>query len=240
MDYSLIAAVGFVSLTVICLTLFLLGLAYGLRQIGWAAERKNRYLLYTILILAAWLSFTGVMSNMGFFSDFEILPPPMFINLLIPIAGIVFWIKRPATKEILAGIPLFWLPALQAFRIPVEIFLWCLFMVQLLPEQLTFEGYNFDILSGILGLVLAILMYRGLRKSTMWLRLYNFLGLALLFTIVLMSILSMPTPFRQFMNEPSNVIMTIFPFIWLPAFLVPFAFGLHLLSLQQTKAYTSR
>jgi len=159
---------------------------------------------------------------------------------LVPIIGIILWVSRTSTKEILAGIPLFWIPAVQSFRIIVEGLLWLLFAASLLPKQLTFEGYNFDILSGILGLLLAIMMYRGIRHPLRWLRLYNYVGLALLLTIVTMSILSMPTPFRQFMNEPSNQIITQFPFVWLPALLVPFAFALHLLSLQQTKAYTLR
>ncbi|MEL6651576.1 MAG: hypothetical protein AAFQ87_12320, partial [Bacteroidota bacterium] len=68
--------------------------------------------------------------------------------------------------------------------------------------------------------------------------LYNLFGLVLLFIIVSMAILSMPTPFRQFLNEPSNAVMATFPFIWLPAFLVPLAFCLHLLSLRQTTRFT--
>jgi hypothetical protein len=43
----------------------------------------------------------------------------------------------------------------------------------------------------------------------------------------------MPTPFRVFMNEPSNTIVAKFPIVWLPALLVPLAYGLHFLSLRQ-------
>ena len=39
--------------------------------------------------------------------------------------------------------------------------------------------------------------------------------------------------FRYFINEPANTIVTEFPIIWLPGFLVPLAYGLHFLSLRQ-------
>ncbi|MEM6347492.1 MAG: hypothetical protein AAF927_26620 [Bacteroidota bacterium] len=240
MSYLLLAKIGFIALSLICLGLFLWGLRYGLKQTGWVAERQSRYLYISTAILLFWFGFTGTLAHLGVFSNFETLPPPMFINLVVPIIGIILWLKQRSTKEILAGIPLFWLPAAQSFRIIVEILLWLLFTAKMLPQQLTFEGYNFDILSGILGLLLAVFMYRGIRHPLRWLRIYNYVGLLLLLIIVSMAILSMPTPFRQFMNEPSNEIVAQFPFVWLPAFLVPFAFALHLLSLQQTKAYTLR
>lgn len=236
--YQTIASYGFIALSVLCLLIFLVGIWYGLRQTGWTAERQKRYLLLTTISLLGWMTFTAVLAKNGIFSQFETFPPPMFINLLIPIVVIIIWVRRPATKSILAGIPLYWVPAFQGFRVVVEFLLWALFVANVLPKQLTFEGYNFDVLSGILGIVLAIFLYRGISKPIRWLRLYNFLGLALLLTIVSMSILSMPTPFRQFMNDPTNEIMTTFPYVWLPALLVPLAFALHLLSLQQTKAYT--
>ena len=43
----------------------------------------------------------------------------------------------------------------------------------------------------------------------------------------------MPTPFRVFMKEPANTVVMKFPFILLPTFLVPLAYGLHFLSLRQ-------
>lgn len=236
--YQTIATYGFIALSVLCLSIFLAGIWYGLKQTGWTAERQNRYLLITTISLLAWMGFTAILATNGVFSNFETFPPPMIINLIVPIVSIIIWIRHPATKSILAGIPLYWVPAFQGFRVIVEFLLWTLFAANLLPKQLTFEGYNFDVLSGILGIVLAIFLYRGISKPMRWLRLYNYLGFALLLTIVAMSILSMPTPFRQFMNDPSNEIMTQFPFVWLPATLVPLAFALHLVSLQQTKAYT--
>jgi len=55
----------------------------------------------------------------------------------------------------------------------------------------------------------------------------------LLLNILVIAVLSMPTPFRYFQNEPSNTLVAQFPFILLPGILVPIAYTLHIFSLRQ-------
>jgi hypothetical protein len=62
---------------------------------------------------------------------------------------------------------------------------------------------------------------------------FNFLGVLLLLNILVIAVLSMPSPFRYFMNEPANTLVAQFPYILLPGVLVPIAYGLHILSLRQ-------
>ena len=59
------------------------------------------------------------------------------------------------------------------------------------------------------------------------------MGLLLLINILVIAVLSMPTPLRYFMNEPANTLVGEFPFIYLPAVLVVIAMGLHIFSLRQ-------
>ena len=98
---------------------------------------------------------------------------------------------------------------------------------------MTFEGRNFDILASISAPVIAYLAYFRKMISRKVVIIWNFLCLGLLLNIVVTAILSMPTSFRYFINEPANTIVTEFPIIWLPGFLVPLAYGLHFLSLRQ-------
>jgi hypothetical protein len=107
-----------------------------------------------------------------------------------------------------------------------------LFLQNLLPIQGTFEGRNFDILVGLTAPLLVFLINRySLSKN--WIIIWNIGGLILLFNIVGVALLSLPTPFRKFMNEPSTTIVATFPYILLPGLLVPLAYGLHFLSLRQ-------
>jgi hypothetical protein len=128
---------------------------------------------------------------------------------------------------------------LQVFRVFVEVLLWMLVIENLLPVQMSFEGRNFDILSGLIAAIVAWLAYKNKASKTI-LIVYNLLGLGLLINIVTIAILSMPTPFQYFINEPSNTIVTLFPFSWLPAFLVPLAYMLHFFSLRQVLMKNSK
>jgi hypothetical protein len=49
---------------------------------------------------------------------------------------------------------------------------------------------------------------------------WNVLGVLLLANIIAVALLSAPTPFRVFMNEPANTFITHVPWIWLPAVMV--------------------
>ena len=98
---------------------------------------------------------------------------------------------------------------------------------------MTFEGYNFDVLSGLLAIPVGYFCFTKGAWSKKIAVYYNLLGLILLTTIVTIAILSMPTPMRVFMNEPTEIFITDMPYIWLPGFLVPIAYLLHIVSLKQ-------
>jgi hypothetical protein len=97
---------------------------------------------------------------------------------------------------------------------------------------MTFEGRNFDVLSGLTAPVIAWLVVRN-KTSKTGLVAWNLICLAILINIIAIAILSTPSPIRVFMNEPANTIVTIFPVSLLPGFLAPFAFALHVFSLKQ-------
>jgi hypothetical protein len=136
------------------------------------------------------------------------------------------------TAEVLRHVPVQVLTNLQVFRVFVEILLWMLFIQYALPVQMTFEGRNFDILAGLTAPVMAYLFAGNRKLIIAW----NLVSLGLLINIVAIAILSMPSPLQIFHNEPSNTIVAEFPFIFLPTFLVPLAYGLHFLSLRKLAA----
>ena len=98
---------------------------------------------------------------------------------------------------------------------------------------MTFEGRNLDILVGITGPIVALLYERKGAAMRKWVVVWNFFGLALLMNILVVAVLSFPTPFRYFMNEPANYLVTEFPFVWLPGILVTIAYSMHFFSLKQ-------
>ncbi len=221
----------FVLLTVLCLFLIFKGLTKTLKRIDHPKSKQiiNVYLLSVIIwgIVLSLLSYTGILS------DFSTFPPYMIIVLVIPLIAIVRLSFSPKFSNIIAHVPTSWLIYIQMFRVVVELLLWMLFLDQLLPIQMTFEGRNWDILVGLTAPI-AVVLYKisGKYKKSV-LMIWNVMGLLLLLNIVVIALLSMPTPVRQFMNEPANTIVATFPFVFLPGFLVPLAYSMHIFSLKQ-------
>jgi hypothetical protein len=131
------------------------------------------------------------------------------------------------------GLPLAHLTYLHVVRIPVEIVLYLLFINHTVPELMTFEGRNLDIISGVSSPLIAYFgIAKGKPKKTLLL-IWNFICLGLLFNIVIHAVLSAPFPFQQFAFDQPNIAVLHFPFIWLPTFIVPLVLFSHLTSIRQ-------
>jgi hypothetical protein len=175
-----------------------------------------------------WLAVTGLAGWLGLARDFQRVPPPMFVLLLAAVVLAVVTAMSRVGSRLVAEAGIVWLIGVQAFRVAVEVFLDWGHRVDLVPVQMTFEGRNWDIVSGVSAAAVAWLAAK--RQAPRWLvLLWNCVGLALLLNIVVIAVLSMPTPLRRFHNEPVNSFIAYFPYIWLPTFLVQLAFFGHLL-----------
>jgi hypothetical protein len=228
----LFAQVGFFLLTAFYLTLFLVEIKRGIQNTPWDPLRKKKFFKLILGVLLVWMVFVSVWSLSGIMADFTRFPANFFPvigpALLVP----VLLLFSKSWKEILSNIPIANFIRLQHFRVFVELLLWALFAASVLPVQMTFEGRNFDVLSGLTAPVIAWLAARN-KISKTGLVVWNILCLGILINIIAIAILSTPSPIRVFMNEPANTIVTIFPVSWLPGFLAPFAFALHIFSLKQ-------
>jgi hypothetical protein len=125
------------------------------------------------------------------------------------------------------------LTILHILRLPVEITLYYLLLAELIPESMTFEGSNFDIISGITAPVIYYFVFVLRKIGARILLIWNFLCLVLLLNVVITAILSVPTPFQQFAFDQPNIGVGYFPFVLLPAALVPIVFLSHLASIRQ-------
>ncbi len=228
----LLTQIGFGLVTVIFFYLLFMELKKGLTKSSIEGNRQKKIFSKTILGLVAWTFFVSIWSISGIMGDFNLFPFNVMPVIIIPLITILVITFSKTLAEILIHIPQQHLISLQSFRIFVEILLWALFITNIAPIQMTFEGRNFDILSGITALVVAYMVAKNSIPKTVIL-IWNIACFGLLINIVGVALLSMPTPFRLFMNEPVNTIVTQFPVSLLPGLLVPLAYGLHFFSLRQ-------
>ena len=229
---ELLITIGFPLVAAIFYGLLLRELHTGIQLADLPKDKKKRTWKRIIITLVAWTLMITALSVSGFLSDFTAMPPRPTIVIIIPLILIILATRSTITSEILKHIPPQNLIRLQSFRIFVEVLLWMLFVENLVPVQMTFEGRNFDILSGITALIIVWFMRSG-KVPDIAIILWNFVCLGLLINIVGVAILSMPLPFRVFMNEPANTVVMTFPEVLLPGLLVPLAYGLHFISLKQ-------
>jgi hypothetical protein len=165
--------------------------------------------------ITIWLALTGVAAARGIV-DFSSTPPRMLILAVVSNAIAIY----AGTK---INAPLAALVALQSFRLPLELLMHRAYAEGVMPVQMSYSGLNFDIVTGVLAIVVAFFAHN--RKLVLA---WNILGTLLLINIVTIAILSTPIPLRVFHNEPANVWITHPPFVWLPCFLVPVALAGHI------------
>ncbi|MEO0559126.1 MAG: hypothetical protein AAF170_13190 [Bacteroidota bacterium] len=214
----------------VCLAL-LVGVGWTSRDL--AADQRLRRVLGTAIGLVVWLGITAGLARSGVLSNFDALPPRAPILLVALTAGTVAFAFSPIGARLASGLPLAALVGVQAFRVPLELVLHRLYVEDVLPVQVTYAGWNYDIVTGLLAAALAVMLWRG-SGSARLVALWNGLGLVLLAVVVGTAALSLPTPFQQL--EPSTAAVTTIPLIWLPSVLVMAALLGHLLVIRRLKA----
>lgn len=204
-------------------------LYYGVKL---AQKRKtDHHALAISALLMMWLFTLVVLALNDFFIAFDAIPPRLIFALLPPLICIITVVSIKKFRAFVIRIPITTLTYLHIVRVPVEIVLWWLASSQMLPLILTFEGINYDILSGISAPFVAIFMVGLKSKSRIGAILWNFITLGLLFNIVGHAILSAPSPFQLIAFDQPNIAVSYFPYILLPGFVVPVVFFSHLVSL---------
>ncbi len=233
MNVALIPGILISVLTLACILILLRGLKKVLPMTGWDKKKQNNFFIRTVLIIFIWMILLTVLSLTGFFSDFSKLPPRPALAIIVPLPFIVLLTFSKSFTQLLKVIPPGWLIFFQVFRIAVEVILFAGYLNTLLPEQMTFGGRNFDLISGLLALPVGYYCFVKKRWPKSIALVFNIAGLLLLLNVLIIAVLSMPTSMRYFMNEPSVKILAEFPFIYLPGVLVVLAYSFHIFSLRQ-------
>jgi len=181
-----------------------------------------------------WLVITGILGSTAKLHDFSQRPPRIVLLIALSVVGVYFGSYFPAARKLMESPGLAWLIGLQVFRVAVEIFLDLGYRAGFVPMQMTLEGRNWDVLTGLTALPMAWLVAK--QKAPRWLiYAWNTMGLALLLNVMTIAALSMPTPLRHFQNEPPSTFVTYFPYVWLPTYLVQVAWMSHLLIFRAAK-----
>ena len=179
------------------------------------------------LVVLGWSLLQSILAFIGFYENTDLIPP-RFLYVLIPVlAMLIYGFTKKPRIWILQNRRTEWSTFLHTIRIPVEIVLFYLLVSKMIPELMTFEGRNFDILAGMTAPIIGVLWVKkriGRKALIIW----NVLGLVLVLFIFANGILSSELPIQLFGFEQPNRAVNHFPFILLPATVVPIVIYTHI------------
>jgi len=181
-----------------------------------------------LFIMSGWLILQGIVSLTGFYTNTKGLPPRFVLLIVPPLAIIACLFLTFKGRRFIDNLNEKTLTLLHLVRIPVELGLYWLFVYKTIPGLMTFEGRNFDILSGITAPIIFYFGFIKKKLSNEIIITWNIICLALLLNIVINAILAAPFSFQQFAFEQPNIAIAYFPFIWLPCCIVPIVLFSHL------------
>ncbi len=197
------------------------------------ASKRNTFVLLTILSL---MLIQSILALSGFYLVEQTIPPRFALMLLPSVVLILLLFLINPGRLLIDSLDLRILTYIHVVRIPVEFVLWSLFLNGVVPELMTFEGRNFDIIAGITAPIVYYLYFKKRKMSQGLLLGWNILSLGLLMNIIIHGILSAPSFFQQFAFDQPNIAVLHFPFVWLPSIVVPIVMLSHFVGIVKLKS----
>ena len=194
----------------------------------YAASQSLKLLRLWLLVLV----FTGISSMTGMLYAPDAFPPRIPI-LIIPAVVLMLWLfLSKSGKGILDSMDIVVLTWMHAIRVPVELGILALFTYGFMPESMTFEGRNFDVLSGLSAPLIAYFGYTQRRLSKRVLFAWNLICLLLVSQVLITGAFAAPSSMQCIdFDQPYSAVL-FFPFAWLPAVIVPIVVTAHLIALR--------
>lgn len=223
-----LAVCGFVLLVVWAT---LRGLDTGLRRSGCAAPIRRSLLLRIGALLGTWFltvtaaAVSGAWLDPGSPRALGYIVPALLLSFVLWRAG---WLRAAVQTMSPAAIP--WL---QTLRIGGGLTIIAAWASGLAPWGWAAPAAAGDVLVGLGAAAAAFLLGTGLTWSRTAAQVWNVFGLVDVAYVVVRGLLAAPGPQQRIFETPPNLLPAVFPFLYLPAFILPLTITLHLLSLHQ-------
>jgi hypothetical protein len=199
----------------------------------WLFSKATSYSKPVVIILITLIIIQSTLGLTGFYNNPQSMHVrlPLLVMPLVSVFTILFFTAKG--RGFIDSLELKTLTILHTIRIPVELVLLWLYLGHTIPQALTFEGNNFDIIS---GLTAPLIYYFGVVKKQLGRGViisWNVICIVLLLYVVSNAVLSLPTRYLDFGFEQPNIALGYFPFVLLPAILVPLVLFSNLAAIRQ-------
>ena len=173
-----------------------------------------------IVVSVAWMVLQSAVALSGFYLFTNTVPPHFILAVAPPIILIAGLFLTQAGRSFVDRMDLKWCILVHTIRIFVEVTLYWLFLYKQVPALMTFEAGNLDILAGLTVPFVWWAFNTG-KIGRRGLFIWNALGLLGVLNALGRAMLSAPFRFQRFAFDQPTVAILHFPFVLLPAFIVP-------------------
>ena len=173
-----------------------------------------------ILISLVWMVLQSAIALSGFYLITNTIPPHFILAIAPPVILIAGLFVTEAGRRFVDRMNLKWCILVHIIRIFVEATLYWLFLYKQVPALMTFEAGNLDILAGLTVPFVWWAFNTG-RIGRRGLFIWNTLCLLSVLNALARAMLSAPFRFQRFGFQQPTIAILHFPFVLLPAFIVP-------------------
>jgi hypothetical protein len=212
---------------------FVAAIALGLIWMGAArteGSARSRYGTAGVLSVAlvAWLAVAQYLGAANaYFASSDAAVPTVLFGLLIPLVIAALGVRwSPRIASLVSAIPLPWIVASQVYRIGGGIFL-VLWADGRLPWQFALPAGIGDVITGGLGVVVAVLLARRSPRALKATYSWCMFGIADLVVAVAMGGMTSPGRVHVLALDAPNLLVSSYPLVMVPTFAVPLALMLH-------------
>jgi hypothetical protein len=182
-------------------------------------------------IIAAWFAVVWWLGHANVFFVEPSRLPRIQYPLLIPImAGLALLLGTRRGAAVVKAAPQSWFVGMQVYRALGFVFL-ALWSLGQLPGEFAIPAGIGDMIVGASAPFVAWLNARGSASAERVTRAWNIFGIGDLVIAVTMGLLTSPSPLQLLAFDRPNLLITQYPLVMIPAFLVPASIVLHGLSL---------
>jgi len=197
-------------------------------------KKKDKIVLISCLLL--WQVFIYTIASSGLLKSYD-FPPRFAVIFIIPsFIFIGIFLYKNKSKKWIQTIPEQWIICFQTFRILVETLFVLSVAEGILHPLVTIEGYNIDMIFAFTAPIIAFLVYNKKIVDKKLVIYWNYLGLAVIASIIFLFMTSIYKPELWGSSVPMLPMdMLTYPYILIAGFLMPVAVFLHVLSITQLK-----
>jgi len=184
-----------------------------------------------LLIAIGWVAIQSLLGLSGFYYLSKDAPPKLPLLVGPPTVLIIILFLTKKGRAFIDSLSTANLMLVHITRILVELVLYLLFVYKYVPKIMTFEGFNFDVFSGLTAPFVYYFGFVRKKLNRVVLIGWNLICLVLVINAPVLGVLSLPN-FGLIGAEQPDIALGLFPFILLPAVIVPIVLFSHLASIR--------